>query len=638
MSEYKQSEYTQRSAAHIGGEARWERPFTAKRYIHPPLSERIVTMWPSFMVMSGEVTEAEKGKYFSSAFRILTGEEANEIPFEKTIYYTRDDGIPIHKISIQLNGCILEMECFCNICRKSTAFARLTIKNTLDTELSQCLCIIPRSGNESLLTGMEVDGYCHFNQNINNWGFIHSAWRRNGSVMEDGKYSIRFNADGFDVSWQGDGYGLPWKSRHLLKLRAQLQPHEEKTVTISFDQGECTDFDYEKERGSVISFWRKELAKIKVFINETNEMKALQNNLTAQMLQMFAYPVGKDYVLPRQGGLQRAIWPVEALEFLTALDRTGDFYLYTEKAYETFFDIMQAKNGNDKGAVLNMNGQMWASNTGGAVWGLSRHLIFRNDKRIFLKFRTSLLDAYVWMQKMRSITKNGDYAGRGVFPPMQATDWEEKYQSWCWTDGNNIMGYKWMAEAFEKFNDPKAGEIRAAYNDYMKCMEKIVDEQAAKNTEQNEFNLSNRLGYPPVDPQIGAVGNSAINLFRAGVIKPGSTYAQLIENYYRGRGYGRNGLMGLMGDGLIIQGHSADYWAGHTWYTNATDICWFYNWLNGGEREKAGETLKAQMKYSMTPEYYMCERYADNDPYFVPWLPNASACGRTVMMLVDFYE
>ena len=36
----------------------------------------------------------------------------------------------------------------------------------------------------------------------------------------------------------------------------------------------------------------------------------------------------------------------------------------------------------------------------------------------------------------------------------------------------------------------------------------------------------------------------------------------------------------------------------------------------------------------MKEEFYMAERYAANDKYYVPWSPNASANGRTIMMLV----
>ncbi len=34
----------------------------------------------------------------------------------------------------------------------------------------------------------------------------------------------------------------------------------------------------------------------------------------------------------------------------------------------------------------------------------------------------------------------------------------------------------------------------------------------------------------------------------------------------------------------------------------------------------------------------MIERYADNDEYYTPWSPNASASGRTVLMLLRMTE
>ena len=43
------------------------------------------------------------------------------------------------------------------------------------------------------------------------------------------------------------------------------------------------------------------------------------------------------------------------------------------------------------------------------------------------------------------------------------------------------------------------------------------------------------------------------------------------------------------------------------------------------------------MRYGMSAEFYMQERYADNDPAFCPWQPNASANGRLILMLFDYY-
>ena len=34
----------------------WGKPFTNKRYVHPPYAENIITMWPTSMVLIGEIT------------------------------------------------------------------------------------------------------------------------------------------------------------------------------------------------------------------------------------------------------------------------------------------------------------------------------------------------------------------------------------------------------------------------------------------------------------------------------------------------------------------------------------------------------------------------------------------------------
>ena len=58
-------------------------------------------------------------------------------------------------------------------------------------------------------------------------------------------------------------------------------------------------------------------------------------------------------------------------------------------------------------------------------------------------------------------------------------------------------------------------------------------------------------------------------------------------------------------------------------------------YAENGEYDKARETLEALIKWGATPEYYLLERYADNDPYWVPWMPNASGNGRLLNMLAD---
>ena len=74
------------------------------------------------------------------------------------------------------------------------------------------------------------------------------------------------------------------------------------------------------------------------------------------------------------------------------------------------------------------------------------------------------------------------------------------------------------------------------------------------------------------------------------------------------------------------------------WYFSFPDYYWFYIWKNLGDLPMAKEVLDAQLNYIMTDEYYMVERLDDSDPYFLPWTPNASANGRTLTMLMDYYK
>ena len=76
---------------------------------------------------------------------------------------------------------------------------------------------------------------------------------------------------------------------------------------------------------------------------------------------------------------------------------------------------------------------------------------------------------------------------------------------------------------------------------------------------------------------------------------------------------------------------------GRRWYGNwlESKLYWYYRKI--GKDNEAKELLDAQILYNMTPEYYMSERYDDCDPWYMPWCPNCSANGRTILMLCDWY-
>ena len=627
----QQAEITDSRLTYSPREAAWQRPFTAKRYLHPPFAEQFITMWPDFRIMAGDIGEKHTyyGNYISSAFRLLAGRELESPDFKKTVYHVREDGVPVHSISSDMGEYMLNMESFCDIRRLPAAYSRVTVHNRNAWRVSGELAVVARTGSEIPLTGIGTDGYTSFSGEVGDWRLLSNTFNYNDNLLSDDRSEIRFKGtERFHPVWQVSEQGFPWHLRPVLRLHFTLEPGETISFDVMFRRGETADFDYDAEKKKTEAFWLGELKKIKSRPDTDNELiQNVINNLVAQCLQMFNRPAGKDYVLPRQGGLERAIWPVEAMEYLMALDRMG-LYDYTEKAYDLFFNVMQEKDGADAGIVRHLETHpRWASNTGGALWGLSRHIIFRDDKKVFDKYRNQAMLAFEWCEKMRSHQTEGSV--HGIFPPMKATDWGGEYQSWCWTDAIYLQAYKWLARMLEKYKDPDAKKVKAAYGNYLSVMRDVLQKEIDSNTLKDEIIISNRAGKVMSDPPLGPYFcDGPAMLIRSGVIQPNSEVSKLVENYFQNRGYFKNGLTGLMND--IANPH--------VWYTNFSDMFWFEHWMRIGEREKAQQTLEAQFKYAMTPEYYMNERYAANDPYWTPWLPNASANGRTIMMLFGWYN
>ena len=616
----------------------WLRPFTSKRYLHPPFSEYLYTLWADFKLLCGVVEEKTCG-YRSCAVKLLLGEKPEALDFRKSEAVGREDGLPLHLLRYETPRLRITMEAFCQTGRRvPVAFSRITVYNKTHTTVSDQLALLPRTGREDHLVGMEVDGYAHFDDNVHNYGFLHSDWVWDGAGWAtDREYELQLGENEFGAVWQGDENGLDFYQRRLLRLPFVLGPKQSKTLTLMLRpyMDAPRGFDYEQERRLAAAFWTRELGRIRR-VPDSDAHRDVVNNLTVQCLQMFAFPQGKSYVIPRQGCLQRVCWPVEANEFLLALDELGGFGDYSETVFDTYFHDWQCKSGEDRGGVF--TNIKWAGNTGAALWSCAHYLSSSGSGRAWQKYADDLYEGFLYIQRMRAKSAELGCIGTGIFPAMKSSDWPGEYQSWCITDCTNLEGLRCLAEAFAHFGDPRAAEVRAAYGDYMACMKKLLADEVAKNTRPDEILLTNKIGVELTDPPTGPYfDDGPSNLLRVGVIDPNSETAHLVEAYFRHRNCMRAGMTGLMNDGLIFQGHNADPWAGHTWYMSSSDHWWFLTWLAQGEREKARQTLEAQLYYGMSEAYQLMERYADNDPYWVPWQPNASANGRLLQMLFRFY-
>jgi len=262
-------------------------------------------------------------------------------------------------------------------------------------------------------------------------------------------------------------------------------------------------------------------------------------------------------------------------------------------------------------------------------------LLVKDDFGCYEKYRNNLYAAFCWMERTRNSTKNSHYDGKGIFPPMRGCDWDAVEQAWSLTDVPNLDAYKALRDAFCKYGDEALPEIEAAIEDYTACIRKVWEKEIEEQKDNNELILYGSIGAKKCDPLLTQPNVGLVpRLVLSGVFPIDSEYTQKYRNYYKNRNLIKNGLHDILNASSWYNMN----WIGHVWYTNCGDYIWFKYYMKTNQRDLAEETLKGQLKFSMTEEYYMLERYAANDKYYVPWSPNASANGRTIMMLCDFYN
>ncbi len=595
--------------------ALWLRPKTTRRHLHPPRSERLFSHWIEGKFIFGEV-EARRDSWEYHADLINCGVwllgDGKQFDYKNVKHITTENGAPIHGIVHNWDGISITEEAFCNTVRKSTCFVRIILKNTTNVPVSRVLNMILATGKESEIVFGGADGYSTYSPTIETWRAQKKLWRKEKGVYTDG-YRVLSVKTSLSNEWI--------EKENQINFNVKLMPGEKAVIEFSLDCGEVKEFNYDKEKKLTEAFWEKEMARLNKLpagiANDPEKLKMVRH-LTAQILQCFAYSVGSDYLLPRQGGLMCIIWPTEAYAELEALGKIGNFNEYIEDVISTYFDEMQ----NEEGEIINI-GVEWASVTSSVLYTFA-HYCMDSNKEFYYKYRDKAFKALKWIEKTRNSTNNTEGLYGGMFPPLRSNDWEQVFQ------GNNdpfiLMGEKAVVQLTEFMNAPEKDWVIKEYENYLTCVKGHYKNYFDSQKDKDELRI-------PLCPD----GNDAV----------------LVENFYPLLYQGRFVWSGIVEDEkdirrvykyMINHGISKDGFYGHMpypdgnnhiWYMSAPDYFWFLIWDSLGEREKMAQILEHQIKFAMTEEYYMIERYADNDPYFVPWSPNASASGRTILMLLE---
>ena len=111
-----------------------ERIKTIRRYVHPPLSERMFTLWPEGKIIFGEydidiprARALEHRLYdvqISSGLWFVYGREPKEFDFRGVKHVITEDGTPIHGVVYETENMEVSVETFCNREQKATSKPR----------------------------------------------------------------------------------------------------------------------------------------------------------------------------------------------------------------------------------------------------------------------------------------------------------------------------------------------------------------------------------------------------------------------------------------------------------------------------------------------------------------------------------
>ena len=622
----------------------WQRPKTTRRYIHPPMAERMFTMWREGKIVFGENELAVRSQYYdliSSGMWFLDG-EGNPFDFHDARLFQREDGIPVHGLGFKLGEVDLGIEAFADFERVPACHIKVKVENPTFYEASCDFGFMLRTGNEGDVTGnnkglifASPDVYQSYAPLLDAWRDMPSTWRLCGNVFTDGTREILAQGD-IDFSFSAEC--------GVAKTAITLLPGESREVVFTFDIGKAKAVDYEASKALCVKAWEGELAKInKISDSVRNNAPVFRaiKNLTVQLLQCFTRPKGVDFVLARQGGLQRQVWTYETMPVLEALERLGDFDSYIEPIIDVYFNRFATESGEIVPLAI-----PWAMATGNVLYSFGTYAKSRGDKAFFEKYRDTAYKAFLWMKNLRASVKAEPGVVEGLFPPLRSCDDELVFQSWCSTDNFNIKGIAALAEAFEFFGDKDSGEVRAELESYRARMLELWagfrDAQTGKELKipfspgvpdeviMRTYHFSYPISYMaegldfPMEDALRVIDTYT----ELGMIKPdGTLYDRMPDRKVEEGAENGSSLYNFDENGKCI-----------VWYVCCHEYLWFKYFMRHGDRERCKKVLEGVFRFAMTDEYYMCERYNQRDPYFAPWSPNASANGRTINMLLDYYS
>jgi len=622
----------------VSGNKDWQRAKTTRRYITPPMSERLYTFWREGKVAFGEMdvattTRIYKTTIVSAGLWILHGKEPEQFDFKETEMIMREDGIPVHAQKHSLGALEVVIEAFSDFGVRPNGYVKVTVKNNGERTESEYLDFMLRTGLEKDIVFCGPDVYGIYNPTLDTWYDMPATYKKEGNSFADGEGRTFKLSGSIDFDFCEEcGVG---------KAELTLAPGESREAVFAYNIGEVYGFSYEENRAECISRWEKELTRINKLperVKADKETVKLIKNLTVQLLQCFALPKGRDTVFARQGCLQRMVWLYETMTVIDALASIGDFGEYIEPVIDSYFSLYQ---NPDTGEVVPL-AIPWAMATANAIQSFASYAIACGGKEYFDKYADRAYKGYQWIKNTRLRESERDDVVLGLFPPKASCDDQFVFQSWCSTDTFNIRGMRALAAACEKFGrEDMAKEIYAECEDYLAVMYGIWNEYVREVGDGELY-----VRYSPSLPDEVVMANFAFSphpsYFLECLDLPTDEVERIIKTHGK-RGY-LNGL-GLY-DRMPDVDNSSGIPSGTLdengkcliWYVCNQEFYWYKYFLRHGMKDRCREILEGVHRFAMTDEYYMFERYHQRNVWFAPWSPNASASGRYITMILEYYK
>ncbi|MBE6395756.1 MAG: hypothetical protein E7046_01975 [Lentisphaerae bacterium] len=618
----------------LAEESSWQRPRTTRRYLHPPLAQNMFTLWNDGKIIRGDVPHRHdwSDRYAdlkSDVLWIMHGEKDEPFDFKNAQNRLPEDGTPFHGLTWKKDGFTVSLDAFCETgVRLPTCFIRLTVENDGSAKAGLPLAVMMRrlreyyavKGAPDVYQPYETeDGYFRWSEPIEfNRVETSNMWKSASAL-------VRVEALPEGAVWE-------WETG---AIRFNAFPKPGKPLVVDFTFGVHDSVvrpqDRESVKAAAVKFWQNELAKINrlpaAIANDPEKMR-LVKNLTVQMLQCFSHPIGSDLILPRQGGLQRFVWPWDCKDMLIALGLIGDFDMYIEGTLDFYFREYSAEDGRI-GPFRND----WVCDTGECLYSLSRYCRQFDKRAVWNRHREAAFAAFDWICQKRKETATDPKKGMpGFFPTARATDNGTPIQLWVFTDHSTLAALRSFALAARHFGDPRADEVQAEYEDLRGLIASVYRKfsDAAKDKDELRVPLV-PSGDDEAFLKAGYFNNSHGYVLRIGLECGYVPQSDVMKVYNWCLRSGKASPKGLCANNPPKKNLSDR----HIWYTTNAEQHFYWCFRQIGRDDLADLVFDAILKYSVTEEYYVGERYRDDNPWYFPWSPNASGSGRIIRMLLN---